>query len=288
MDVAVVGMGRIGRAIALRLLSAGHKVTVWNRTPGRASDVVAAGAKEAGSPEEAAEGARSVHLSLAGDQAVDEVVLGGSAPDSAGLAAALGDAALVDHSTVAPITSRRIADAVPGGRMIAAPVLGGPEAVEKGTAFYLLAGPPSEVEALDPLWRALSPSHRFCGEDQGVATTLKLLANYLLMSGLATLSETIATGQAAGIDNGTLREFFTTIPLIAPGLVNRLDALIAGDHDGWFSARLGAKDVRLTAELAGSVGVDLPIAALIQRRYEELDAHGLGDADISAIIELLR
>jgi len=110
----------------------------------------------------------------------------------------------------------------------------------------------------------------------------------LLMSGLATLAEAVATGQASGIDDVTLSEFFGALPLVAPALHNRLGALFASEHDGWFATTLGAKDVRLTVEMARTSGVTLPLAELIESRYEQLGDIGLAEADISAIIELLR
>jgi len=286
MNVTVLGMGRMGRAVALRLLFTGHAVTVWNRTPGRAPDVIEAGGREAATIAQAIEGTDSAHLALADDAAVEAVVFGSETP-SDGIAGALGDTVLVDHSTVAPTTSRRVSNAV--GPMIAAPILGAPQAVEAGTAFFLLAGSQGDVDSLGELWSSLSgQAHHFVGEDPGTATTLKLLANYLLMSGLATLAEAVATGQASGIDDVTLSEFFGALPLVAPALHNRLGALFASEHDGWFATTLGAKDVRLTVEMARTSGVTLPLAELIESRYEQLGDIGLAEADISAIIELLR
>jgi 3-hydroxyisobutyrate dehydrogenase-like beta-hydroxyacid dehydrogenase len=299
MDIAVLGMGSMGRAVALRLLDQGHRVTVWNRTPGRDSDVVAAGGQVAPSATAAADGAAAVLVSLADDEAVAAVVLGPSAaprggrvpsvsPD--GLAGALtpGGAVLVDLSTVSPDTSRAVAAAVPGGRALSAPIFGAPEAVRRGDATYLVAGPRALFDALGPLWSALSPTHRWIADDQGTATTLKLLGNYLLMTGIAALAEAVATGQAVGLDDGTIRAFLSASPLVAAALQNRLDDVVDGNHRGWFSAVLGAKDVRLIGELARSGGLDLPLASLVQQRYEELTARGLGDLDIAGVVELLR
>jgi len=280
MQVAVLGMGIMGRSIALRVLEGGHQVRVWNRTPGRAGEVVDAGAVALDRPEAAVEGAEAVVLSLTDDAAVRQVAV-----DSA-LAERLGGGVLVDMSTVSPATSRQEAAAV--GRMVAAPVLGGPTAVRAGRAVYLLAGRKEVVDELEPLWSALGDQHRWWAEDPGVATTLKLLSNYLLMGGLALLAEAVATGQRVGLERGPLHDFFDGSALVPAGVKNRLDDVLDGAHDGWFAARLGAKDVRLARELAASAGLELPLADLIEQRYEALETLDLWDADIAAIVELFR
>jgi 3-hydroxyisobutyrate dehydrogenase-like beta-hydroxyacid dehydrogenase len=276
----------MGRAVAQRLLDQGHSVAVWNRTPGQAAEVVEAGGREVASAAEAAAGAAAVLLVLADDQAVVNVVLDGARGGS--LVGSLGEAILVDLSTISPSTSRRVASAVIGERYVAAPVLGGPQAVLDGHATYLLAGRDELIDDLAPLWDALSASQRRCGADPGNATTLKVLANYLLLSSLAALAEAVATAQRTGIDNETLRAFLSSLPLVAPGLHNRLDDVIDGDHKGWFATRLGAKDARLMDELAASAGLPLPLATVVEERYRAVVAAGLGEADIGAVVELLR
>jgi hypothetical protein len=77
-------------------------------------------------------------------------------------------------------------------------------------------------------------------------------------------------------------------PLVAPALRNRLHDIVSGDHDGWFSTTLGAKAVRLAEDLARSHGVLLPLADAVKRRFEEAAAQGWADADIGAVVELLR
>jgi 3-hydroxyisobutyrate dehydrogenase-like beta-hydroxyacid dehydrogenase len=205
-----------------------------------------------------------------------------------GAIGALGGAVLVDMSTVAPATTRMLAEAAGPAHMVAAPVMGAPEALRTGSATLLVGGEPDLVERLTWLWEDLSTARRWTGADPGTATTVKLLANYLLMAGVVTLSEAVVTGQAAGIDDGTLRELFATLPVVAPALRNRLDDLLDGDHAGWFSVALGAKDVRLAEELAGSLGVALPVARAVGARYEALIGRGDGDLDIAGVVELLR
>lgn len=249
--------------------------------PGRG--VVAHGGHEAATPAAAAAGARAVLTALADDDAVRAVALGRD-----GVAGALpADAVLVDTSTVGPATTRALAAALPG-RFVAAPVLGAPEAVLEGRATCLLGGDPAVVDGLDPLWSALAAHRRRCGADPAGATTIKLLVNYLLLAGAAVLAEAVALAQAAGLDPALVREVVTASPAVAPALHRRLDDVQCGDHRGWFSTRLAAKDVRLAAELADSLGLALPLAELTQRRYEDAVRAGWADHDVGALVELFR
>jgi 3-hydroxyisobutyrate dehydrogenase-like beta-hydroxyacid dehydrogenase len=284
MRLAVLGMGRMGHALAERLLAGGHEVTVWNRTAHKADDLVAKGAREAPAPADAAGQSDATFTSLTDDAAVRSVVTG-----EHGVAAGLGDGVLLEASTVSPETTAELADAV-GGRLLASPILGSPAAVVSGEAGYLIGGSRELYDRLSPAYDVLAePGRRvYVGEDVKVATALKLLSNYLLMAGIAVLAETVATAQAVGLPDELIRGYLGQLPLVAPALRNRLDDIVSGDHDGWFSTALGAKDVRLAEDLARSHGIPLPIADAVRRRFEQAAAQGWADADIGAVVELLR
>jgi 3-hydroxyisobutyrate dehydrogenase-like beta-hydroxyacid dehydrogenase len=274
----------MGHALAARLLGGEHEVTVWNRTPHKADDLLAKGAREASSPAAAAGEAEATFTSLADDSAVRAVVTG---PD--GVATGLREGVLIDASTVSPDTTAELAQAL-GGRLLASPILGSPTAVLSGEAGYLIGGPRHLYDRLAPAYDVLAEAARrvYVGEEATVATTLKLLSNYLLMSGIAVLAETVVTAQAVGLPDELIRNYLGQLPLVAPALRNRLDDIVSGDHDGWFSTTLGAKDVRLTEGLARSHGVLLPLAGVVKQRFEEAAAQGWADADIGAVVELLR
>lgn len=283
MRIAILGMGRMGRAMALRLASQGHEITIWNRTPGRAGEVTAAGAREVSSIAQAGSAAEVVLISVADDRAVREVVL-----EPSGLLAAGPTAMIVNASTVSSVTTRELRARIPLGQLVVSPVLGSPQAVAAGTAMWLLGGERDTVEQLDSMWEALSDRWLYCGPDPGIAITLKLIHNYLLMAGVAVLAEGVAVGQAAGVDAELLREFLGTIPMVASGLHNRLEDVLTGDHQGWFTTRLGAKDVHLFEDAAAAAGLRLPIADLVHARYAEAADAGWEAADLGAVIELLR
>jgi 3-hydroxyisobutyrate dehydrogenase-like beta-hydroxyacid dehydrogenase len=276
-------MGNMGRAVATRLLGHGCEVKVWNRTPGKAAEVVKAGAVEASSPAEAARGVEAVLMSLADDRAVLDV-----AGRLAELRSDQDPPILVDMSTVSPETSRRFPGLAPGGRFVAAPIIGAPQTILESMASGLLGGDRRLVDRLEPIWSRIFTVHWYCGEDPGSATTFKLLNNYLLMSAIAGVAEVVATAEATGLDIKLLRQVLGQWPTLPPAVRNRLDDIVSGDHRGWFSTRLGAKDVRLLAEVAESGGLSLPIARMVERRYEEAAERGWSDADIGAVVELLR
>jgi len=282
MRIAVLGLGQMGRALAGRLLDQGHDVTVWNRSAGRATPLVARGAREASDPAAAVAHAEVVMSILGADGAVIEVLTASPRP----LPLADG-AVVVECSTVSPATTRSLAAAY-RGRLVACPVLGGPAALEAGEAALAVAGPPDLVDGLGPLWDSLSSRVRRCGDDPGLALVVKLVLNYLLMGGVALLSEAVVVGQRAGLGDDLLGEVLSTSPLVAPGLNNRVADIVAGDHDGWFSTPMGAKDVRLLLDLAAANSTLLPLAELVEARYSEAASSGLAERDITAVVELTR
>lgn len=282
MKVSVLGLGTMGSALARRLLDTGHEVTVWNRSPGKATDLVGRGAREAGSLEEAVQGADVVFTLVTNDAAVRALTL------DSNVAGMLGDGtALVDMSTVSPDTSRAVGQATPGGRFIDAPILGGPEPFGVGKAKLLLGGDRSLVQRLDPLWDDLSTGHYYIGPN-GTATTLKLLSNHLLVGGTQLLMEAVVTAQAHGFDNDVLREVFGSTPAIAPGVRVRLEDVLEGDHEGWWTLLLADKDMSLVLKLADQAGLRLPIAQASEALIRDAIDAGYGEKDLGAITEVLR
>ena len=281
MKVAVLGLGRMGHALAGRLVDAGHQTTVWNRTSGRAGDLIARGAEQAESVSQAVAGAEVVLVSLSGDDAVRQVLLRDGEPVP-GL-----DGVVVDCSTVAPTTSREEAARYPG-RFVACPVAGAPQAVESGKALLIVGGSPAAVERAAPVLNAISESRQGAGDDPGMSAVIKLLNNYLMISGLAVLADAIAVAQASGLEKDDLAELLNNLPVVAPALKNRIDGLIGDDHEGWFSVELGGKDLRLFAEVAEGAGVRLGLADATRSQYHDAVELGLGDRDLSAVIETLR
>jgi 3-hydroxyisobutyrate dehydrogenase-like beta-hydroxyacid dehydrogenase len=280
MDIAVLGMGRMGSALAARLLHGGHRVTVWNRTKGKAGPVVSGGGREAGSIADAVRGVDVVVTMLANDDAVRAVAYGD-------LRSSLGDQAIyVNCSTVSPALNTELAGAFPA-RFVAMPVLGSPDAVRTGQAVYLAGGDSSVVDGLTPALRSLSATiHRY--DTAALASAAKLATNLLLLSEITALAESFAVGRCGGLSDGQLRELLSSCSLVAPGIRNRFEAVLTGPQDGWWTTVLGAKDVGMAINVARGCNVELPEAEVVKRLYDETAASGLGHADVAAVTELYR
>ncbi|MBM0255597.1 NAD(P)-binding domain-containing protein [Micromonospora sp. 4G55] len=192
--VAVIGLGGMGSRMAGRLLDAGHDLVVWNRTPQRASDLVARGAVAAGSPAEAARRADLVITMLSGPAALQEVVEGPQ-----GVAAgSTASTTLAEMSTVGPPAVRRLAAMLPDGvGLLDAPVLGSVSEAESGSLRIFVGGPEQLAQQWMPLLGALgSPMHV---GPLGAGAAAKLVANSTLFGVLAVLGEALALADGLGL-----------------------------------------------------------------------------------------
>jgi 3-hydroxyisobutyrate dehydrogenase len=280
MDVAVLGMGRMGRALAGRLLEGGHRVTVWNRSTGRAGEVVSAGGREAHSVADAVAGVDVAITILANDDAVRAVAL-------EELRSSIGGKTIyVDCSTVSPDLSGELAETFPA-RFLALPVVGSPAAVRAGQAVFLAGGNAGVVERLEPLLSSLSKTVRRY-DTAPLAITAKLATNLLLLSEVVALAESFAVGRSGGLSDDQLRELLGTSPVVPPGMKNRFEGVLTGSQEGWWTTVLGAKDAGLALDIARKADVELPAATVVQQLYEKAAASGLNDADIATVTELYR
>jgi len=271
----VLGMGRMGQAIAARLLEGGHDVAVWNRSPGRTADLAARGATVASTPAAAVASSEVVLTSLANDGAVRAVALGDD-----GIAAHIGDQVFVEASTISPALSQELTDRFP--HFIAMPVVGNPDAVRAGRAVLLVGGGDHDIGHLAPILDSLSPTIRRYPEAR-LANVAKLTTNMLLLSGVVALAESLAVGRRGGLDDGQLAELLSESPMLAPGLKNRFDTILTGSGPTWWTLDLGAKDARLAVELAH--GVELPLLAVVRSQFDAAAHEDPDDAgsDIAAV-----
>lgn len=280
MDITVLGIGRMGSALAVRLLGGGHHVTVWNRSKGKADQAVSAGAREAASVTDAVRDAEVVITMLANDDAVRVVAFGD-------LRSSIGDQAIyVNTSTVSPALNSDLAKAFPG-RFLAMPVQGSPDSVRAGQAVYLAGGDGGIADRLAPVMSSLSANiHRY--QTPSLATTAKLATNLLLLSQITALAESFAVGRSGGLSDEQLRELLSSSPMVAPGIRNRFEAVLTGPQDGWWTTVLGAKDAGLAINLAQAANIELPEAEAVKRLYDQVAAAGLDHADIAAVSDLYR
>jgi len=282
MRITILGMGNMGRAFAARALDKGHEVTVWNRSPGRAGDLVGRGAREAGSPAEGAAGADYVLVVLADDAAVNHVCLG----DAGALAALAPEAVLINVSTVAPSTSRSLAEEAGGHHVLDAPVLGAPEVIAEGRGRFFVGGDEEAVGAADVIWSDLGSGHTYCGP-LGSGNTVKIVVNLLLVAGVSAVAEAVATARSHGVPDELLKAILPDLPVVAPATRARLDSVMDPGHPGWFAPALARKDVRLAIGLAEEAGLAVRIGPATEALLSSVVDRGGDWEDFSAVIEAL-
>jgi 2-hydroxy-3-oxopropionate reductase len=282
--VGFIGLGIMGRGMAANLLTAGFDLTVWNRTASRADELVAAGAKLAGSPAELAAACDVICCCVSDTPDVKEVLLG-----EQGAIAGLREGALViDMSTISPQGAREVAAALgeKGAHFLDAPVSGGSEGAAKGTLSIMVGGEAEQVERAMPVLQAMGKTITHVG-GHGDGQSVKL-ANQILVGGyMLAVSEALIFAQAAGVD---LEKTLQAVVGGAAGswmLANRGPQVIRRDWRPGFTIDLQQKDVRLILEAADHTGAPLVATAQIYQLYRTLQAAGLGHEGNHALIKAL-
>ncbi len=280
--LAFVGLGSMGAPMAARLVAAGHRVTVWNRSAGRTAPLVEAGASAAATPAAAVAAAQIVFTMLADDAALDAVASG---PD--GLVAGMSPGALhVSMSTIAPATAERLAatHAAAGQAYVAAPVFGRPPAAAAGALFILASGADADIARAAPLLAALGQRLFPVGSAPRQANVVKLAGNFMIMAATEAMGEAMAVAGQAGIAPATLLEVFTGTLFDSP-ITRNYGAMLVEErfHPAGFSAALGRKDMRLFAEVAAAAQVPAPFLTTIEAQLAALVARHGPDIDWAAI-----
>ncbi len=276
-------MGNMGRAFATRALEKGYHVAVWNRTPDRAAAVVAAGARQADSPGEAAVGADAVLVVLADDSAVLDVCLGAE-----GVLASLEPSAVFANvSTVAPSTARALAGAGPEERILDSPVMGSPTMIAGGHGRFLIGGSLAAITGVEPLWTDLGSGYTHCGPT-GTGAVMKIVQNLLLVTGVAALAEGIVTARENGLSDELIKSVMADSGAVSPASRTRLASLFDESHPGWFSPALARKDVRLAMDLAEQAGIPARIGPATEALLTTLIDAGGQWPDFAAVIEVFQ
>ena len=276
MRVGFVGIGRMGAAIAGRVLGGGHGLTVWNRTPEKTAELAREGADVASSVADLCAGVDVVMTMLANDEALLDVALG---PE--GIAESLSGGAIHvamgTHGVVAIRTlTERHADA--GQVLVAAPVLGRPDAAAAGQLGIVAAGPADAVHRCQPLFDTFGRRTFLAGELPESATSIKLANNFVLGAAIETIAEAFALVRAYGVEPALFNEVLTEGLFAAPAYKVYGGIIVEEDYDRvGFTTELALKDVDLTLAAAGQAHVPLPSAAILRDRL--LTAIAQGDAD---------
>jgi 3-hydroxyisobutyrate dehydrogenase-like beta-hydroxyacid dehydrogenase len=284
MRIGFIGLGNMGSAMAANLAAAGHEVTAYNRSPGKAEALTDRGVTAA-STVAAACGGDAVISMLADDAAVEAVTFG--IDGAAGIVASLPPGAIhVSSSTISVALAERIAaaHAEAGQRFVSAPVFGRPEAAAAAKLFVVAAGAEDAVGDLGPVFDAVGRRTFVLSHDPKVANLVKLSGNFLIASVIESLGEAMALVDKAGVDKQAYLDLLTSTLFAAPAY-QTYGGLIARDEfePAGFAAHLGLKDVRLVLAAGEQLEVALPIASLLRDRFLTLLAGGGRDLDWSAV-----
>lgn len=275
--VAVLGTGYMGAPMARNIVTAGHDVRVWNRTPDRAEPVVAAGATLAPSPAEAVDGAGIVVTMLADGSAVDEVVRA-AAP---GLARR---ALWLQMSTVGLEWTNNLAELADelGVVLVDAPVLGTRKPAEEGELTVLAAGPPELRAQAQPIFDAVG-ARTIWLDRAGDASRLKLVTNAWIMSLTVVLAEAMSLADGLGLDPQRFLDAIEGGAVGAPYAQIKGRLMAADDYPTSFPVRLASKDARLVVDAAERHDLHLPVATAVAERYAAAVDAGHGERDMAAV-----
>ncbi len=288
INVSFLGLGVMGGAIARHIGKAGHRLTIYNRSPERAARWQEANpglaARVATSPAEAAEGADVVLTCVGNDDDLADVVLGPTGVFST----IRRGATFIDHTTVSARIARQIAVEARDLEVhcVDAPVTGGQAGAENGQLTVMCGGRGDAIEAARPVMEAYTKRIVHVGK-AGAGQTTKMV-NQITFSGIiATLSEALRFAEAAHLDMDKVYEAISGGAAQSWQMDNRWHTMCRDEFDFGFAIDWMRKDMGLALEEGRSLGVSLPVAAMIDQFYAEVQASGGGRQDTSALVRRL-
>lgn len=290
-QIAFIGLGNMGAPMALNLLKAGHALKVFDLSEKALKQAVEAGASVASSARDAVTGADCVITMLPASAHVEKLYLGDDL-----LAGVRADALVIDCSTIAPESARRVAAAAQarGIAMIDAPVSGGTGGAAAGTLTFIVGGAAESLERARPVLEKMGKNIFHAG-DAGAGQVAKICNNMLLGVLMAGTAEALALGVANGLDVKVLsdiiskssgRNWATELYNPWPGVMPNVPA--SKGYEGGFGVDLMLKDLGLAAEAALAVRAATPLGELARNLYAMHSAQGNGGLDFSSILGLVR
>lgn len=280
--IGFIGLGSMGRPMANNLLAAGFDLRIYNRTPGKAVDLIASGARAVATPVEAVVPGGIVVTMVANDAALEAVTLGVE-----GIASGLGSGGVhLSMSTVSPQLARCLADVhrEHGSHYVAAPVLGRPAAAAAGKLFILLSGSTEAKERVASLLAVMGQATRDLGDDPTQGHVAKLAANFMILSLVEVYAEVLAFAEKNGIGRQDMARLFGDTILNAP-LFHLYGELLARENYAppGFRLALGLKDIELILATGALSRTPTPVADLVHNRLLTAVAKGRGELDVTAL-----
>src|SRR5712664_4017136 len=285
MKIGIAGTGRMGAAIAERLMNLGHELTVWNRTADKTLPLAALGAKAAVTPSQLAASSEAIITILTDAAAIDAAYHGRDGLLSAGISGKL----FVEMSTVRPETERALAAKIreKGATLIECPVGGTVGPAKDGKLFGFVGGEAADVARARPLLGQLCRRVEHVGPI-GAGASMKLAINLPLLVFWQAFGEALALCRPLGLDAARVVDIFADTsggPNVLKGRAAALAAALQGKDVGAITVDVDAmrKDLKTMIEEARSLGTTLPVASSALQCYDEASRAGLGKGDITAI-----
>jgi len=283
--IGLIGLGLMGRPMGMNLLKAGHKLTVWNRTPERAKELLRAGAVLAKTPHEAAEASEFLLTIVSDPPALESVLWGHEGKNDGALGGLRAGSIYVDSSTISPSLVGRIALTCKerGVRFLDAPVTGGDWGAREGNLVFMIGGDAETLRDAEPIlgvmgkkWFHLGPS--------GAGQTVKLAMNAILALQVGAMAEALALVTKAGLKGEQLVEVMQASMARSGVLDVKSPLMLRGDYKPSFPLRLMHKDLGLALDLANQLGVALPATAAAREVYNFVKGEAKEDLDYSAVM----
>ena len=284
MDVGFIGLGLMGRPMALNLIKAGHRVHVWSRRRESMQPLLDAGAGDCASAAEVARRA-SITISMVADAPdVEQVTLG---PDGVADGARAGHIH-IDMSTIAPAAAQSIATRLAARGIVAldAPVSGGEPGAIAATLTIMVGGEAEAFERVQPLFEAMGKSITRIGE-AGAGQVAKACNQIITGVGVASVAEALSFAAKSGVDGAKVREALLGGFAYSRILENHGQRMLARNFKPGFKAWMHQKDVRIVMDEAHRLGLALPTAAATMQLFNAMAGSGLGEDDSVALLKLL-
>ncbi len=285
LRVGFVGLGIMGRPMALNLIKAGFSLTGWNRSDNdRLREVAAAGGRRAASPREVAEASDVIITNVTDSADVEAVILG----ENGVAAGAQSGAVVIDMSTISPDVTRTIAATLKrqGVEMIDAPVSGGERGAIDGTLSIMAGGDAAALERVRPILEAMGKKIVHCGPN-GAGQTVKLCNQIAVGLHNLAMSEALVLAAKAGVSPDRMVEAVAAGAGGSWAMSNLAPRVLRRDFAPGFKLGLQQKDLRLALEAGRSSRTPLPGTALVHQLYTALEAEGLGDEGNQALVKAI-
>ncbi|MUT67557.1 NAD(P)-dependent oxidoreductase [Paenibacillus sp. NEAU-GSW1] len=278
--IGFIGLGVMGLGMAANLLRKGYDVTVFNRTPGKAGELAALGAKEASSPAVIAASSDIVITMISNDDAIRAVYFG----ENGIIGALRSGATVIDSSTISPELARELAAsaAEKGAHFLDAPVTGSKPAAEGGTLVFMVGGDADVLSKAEDVLLAMGRKILHMGAN-GSGSTAKLAHNTIVGINTVGLVEGMAIAASGGIDGKAFLELVQSGGAASRTAELKGDKILDSNYDVQFSLALMLKDLRLSSVLSDGLKVPTPMLEAAKSQLQIGDAMGLADFDMSVV-----